>query len=681
MNKSNQLLADITAFRTYAKYLAHLGRRESLAETINRNMNMHLERYPKLSKDIVKAFQRVHDYKVMPSMRGMQFAGEAILKNNARLFNCSYCPIDDVKAFSEGMFLLLSGVGFGYSVQRQHINKLPKVQVPKETEVYIIHDSIYGWAEALNVLVEAYFYGKIRPEFDFSHIRAKGSYLVTTGAKAPGPEPLKAMLKLVEERLKLAIGRKLKPIEVHDIVCISSDAVLAGGIRRAACICLFDKDDKEMLTCKHGNWWEKNPQRARANNSAVLLRSETSKEEFDYIFKMCQESGSGEPGFSWTNNVNLGTNPCVTGDTEILTDNGYQRIDSLVDQNVNIWNGFEWSNVTPKITGHNQELVKVIFSDGRTLTCTKYHKFFIVKDYTGESNIIEAKDLESGMKLIKHKFPVIEHGLELKNAYTQGFVSAEGMDGYNFCWVYEPKYMCLERLKENIKTERKEYKDRKSITFKEPMLPKCFIPQEYNLKSKLNWLAGLFDGDGTELKEGGLQLVSVDKTFLLGLQKLLSTIGIQSKIVLGTKSGFRSMPNGHGGVKDFYCQESYRICIGAVQMQELKRLGLKCERMKFDKIPNRDASQFITVVDVIEDGIADVVYCFNEPKRHLGIFNGIITGQCHEISLNPQQFCNLTSINQTAITDKRDFMNRVYAATLIGTLQASYTDFHYLRPI
>lgn len=310
MNKSNQLLADITAFRTYAKYLAHLGRRESLAETINRNMNMHLEKYPKLSKDIVKAFQRVHDYKVMPSMRGMQFAGEAILKNNARLFNCSYCPIDDVKAFSEGMFLLLSGVGFGYSVQKEHINKLPKVQTPKETEVYIIHDSIYGWAEALNVLVDAYFYGKIRPEFDFSHIRAKGSYLVTTGAKAPGPEPLKAMLKLVEERLKLAIGRKLKPIEVHDIVCISSDAVLAGGIRRAACISLFDKDDKEMLTCKHGNWWERNPQRARANNSAVLLRSETTKEEFDYIFQMCQESGAGEPGFSWTNDKQFGFNPC-----------------------------------------------------------------------------------------------------------------------------------------------------------------------------------------------------------------------------------------------------------------------------------------------------------------------------------------------------------------------------------
>lgn len=311
MNNSNKLLSDITAFRTYAKYLSHLGRRETLEETINRCMNMHLERYPKLSKDIVKAFQRVHDLKVMPSMRAMQFAGEAILKNNVRQYNCSFSPVNDVKVFSESLFLLLSGVGFGFSVQKRHISQLPKVQKPKESGLYVIHDSIQGWAESLNVLVEAYFYGKIKPEYDFSKIRPKGSYLVTTGAKAPGPEPLKAMLKQVEQKLEAAVGRQLRPIEVHDIICISSDAVLAGGIRRAALISLFDKDDNEMLTCKHGNWWEKHPHRARANNSAVLDRATTTREEFDHIFKMCQDSGSGEPGFYWSNNLDWGANPCV----------------------------------------------------------------------------------------------------------------------------------------------------------------------------------------------------------------------------------------------------------------------------------------------------------------------------------------------------------------------------------
>jgi ribonucleoside-triphosphate reductase len=310
VNLSNKLLSDITAFRTYAKYMAHLGRRETLSETINRDMIMHLQRFPKLSNEITKSFRYVHDLKVMPSMRALQFAGEAVLKNNIRQFNCSYAPIDDTKVFSEALFLLLSGVGFGFSVQNRHISKLPKLKKPNESVRYIVHDSIEGWSDALNTLLESYFFGKVKPDFDLSLIRAKGSYLVTTGAKAPGPEPLKIMLKQIEERLNLCIGRQLTSLEVHDIVCIISDAVLAGGIRRAALISLFDRTDIAMLKCKHGNWWEKYPYRARANNSAVLPRGKTTKEEFDFIYDMCRDSGSGEPGVYWTNNEDHGTNPC-----------------------------------------------------------------------------------------------------------------------------------------------------------------------------------------------------------------------------------------------------------------------------------------------------------------------------------------------------------------------------------
>ena len=311
MNKSNKLLSDIVAYNTYAKQLQHLGRRESLSETINRNMNMHLDRFPKLSSDIIKAYQRVHNLEVMPSMRAMQFSGEPIIKNNIRQYNCSFSNLDDVKVFSEALFLLLSGVGFGYSVQKKHISKLPKVTLPKEKGFFVIHDSIMGWAQALELLVNAYFFGSILPEFDFGNIRPKGSYLVTTGAKAPGPEPLKKMLEQVENMLKKALGRQLKSLECHDLVCVISDAVLAGGIRRAALICLFDRDDKDMLTCKHGEWWNVAPWRARANNSAVLPRDKVTKEEFFYIYEMCQKSGSGEPGFYWTDNEDWGTNPCV----------------------------------------------------------------------------------------------------------------------------------------------------------------------------------------------------------------------------------------------------------------------------------------------------------------------------------------------------------------------------------
>jgi len=310
MNQSNKLLSDIVAFRTYAKFLPHAGRREILEESINREMMMHLDKFPKLSRDIVKAFRKVHDLEVMPSMRGLQFAGDAILKNNARQYNCSFTPIDHVKTFSEVLFLLLSGVGVGFSVQRRHINNLPKVGTPREEGRFIIHDSILGWAQAVDALMDAYFNNSIKPVFDYSAIRPKGSYLVTTGAKAPGTEPLKYMLQAVEARLKEAQGRKLRAIEVHDIVCLISDCVLAGGIRRAALLSLFDRDDTEMLTAKSGEWWVKHPYRARANNSAVLPRAEVTKDEFMEIFRTCKDSGAGEPGFSWTNNPDWGFNPC-----------------------------------------------------------------------------------------------------------------------------------------------------------------------------------------------------------------------------------------------------------------------------------------------------------------------------------------------------------------------------------
>lgn len=310
MNSSNKLLSDLVAFRTYAKHLPNLGRRETFEETINRNMAMHLDKFPQLSRDIVKAYQKVHELSAMPSMRGLQFAGEAIVKNNIRQYNCSFLPIDDVRAFGEVLFLLLSGTGVGFSVQKKHVGQLPAVGLPQEETPFIIHDSIMGWAQALDALVEAYFFRRLRPIFDYSQVRPKNSYLVTTGARAPGPDPLRKMLNDVEGKLKVAVGRKLRPIEVHDIVCIISDCVLSGGIRRAATISLFDRDDDEMLKSKSGEWWLNHAYRARANNSAVLPRGEVTREEFNHIFSICKNSGSGEPGFSWTNDVDWGYNPC-----------------------------------------------------------------------------------------------------------------------------------------------------------------------------------------------------------------------------------------------------------------------------------------------------------------------------------------------------------------------------------
>lgn len=319
-DRSIDILSDISHFMKYAKYIDSLNRRETFAETVERNMNMHVKSFPLIKEEIEAAYQFVLDKKVLPSMRSMQFAGKSIELNNSRIFNCSFLPVDHIDSFSEVMFLLLSGCGVGFSVQRHHVEGLPELKGPRinsstgkpRRRRYVIGDSIEGWADAVKVLIEAYFYGKSDPDFVYDNVRPKGARLITSGGKAPGPQPLKDCIHNVRKILDTkAPGSKLRPIEVHDIVCYIADAVLAGGIRRAALISLFSFDDEEMLAAKFGNWWESNPQRARANNSAVALRHRIKKREFFDLWEKIKSAESGEPGIYFSNNQDWGANPCV----------------------------------------------------------------------------------------------------------------------------------------------------------------------------------------------------------------------------------------------------------------------------------------------------------------------------------------------------------------------------------
>lgn len=310
---STQILSDITVYMKYARYLPEKQRRETWDELVTRNMEMHIKKYPKLKADIVDTYKLVLDKKVLPSMRSMQFAGKPIEISPNRVFNCAYAPVDDWRVFGEIMFLLLGGTGVGYSVQQHHVDELPEIHKPNlnRSRRYLVNDSIEGWADAVKHLVRSYFYGGSKLRFDYSDIRPKGARLVTSGGKAPGPQPLKECLVKVEGVLnEKNDGDKLSAIEVHDIVCHIADAVLAGGIRRAALISLFSADDNEMIACKAGNWWETNPQRGRANNSAVLLRHRITKEFFLDLWKRVEASNAGEPGIYLSNDKDWGTNPC-----------------------------------------------------------------------------------------------------------------------------------------------------------------------------------------------------------------------------------------------------------------------------------------------------------------------------------------------------------------------------------
>lgn len=510
-------------------------------------------------------------------------------------------------------------------------------------------DSKYGWGDvSRNMIITSMSGGGIGN--DFSDIRPSGSDINGHRGICPGPISLMELLDGSAPPIRSGGGRRVAMLfglsSRHPDISEFIDSKLVKGKLTNANISIKSLDTTDFIKAVNKNLdWDLN-WKGRYKNKIK------AKDLWDKI--VYNNYHHAEPGFlNWElveeeNTISylrelLITNPCVPSGTEVLTRIGYQEIQTLVNTEVEVWNGFEWSKVTPKVTGHNRELVTVSLSNGRSLTCTTNHKFVIQKSYKdGDVERVEAKDLQPGMKLIKTEYPVIEEGKSVnsKEAYTQGFISAEGMDGYNHFSIYDPKIMCLPRLSGKA-SKRDSLRGKTNFIINFKQYNKSFIPFEWNLNSKLNWLSGLFDGDGCELKEGGLQLVSVDERFLLNLQKLLTTVGISSKVVPFKPAGWKPMPDGRGAFKDYYCQESKRICIGAVQIQFLKSLGLKCERLKFEKTPQRDASQFVTVVDVTEAGIADIVYCFTEPKRNLGCFNGIVTGQCGEIPLSEHESCCL----------------------------------------
>jgi ribonucleoside-triphosphate reductase len=317
-------LQDFIAVSRYSRYRADLGRREVWSEAVERVRDMHLKFFagkgPELAAEIVTAFDLVKERKILPSMRSIQFGGEAILQKHGRIFNCSFSFADRPRFFSEAFYMLLCGTGVGFSVQKHHVNKLdlcrrtfhPDRVSPEFPwqETHVIADTIEGWADAVDRLIWSYLNdGTNVVRFDYSLIRPAGSPLKVGGGKAPGPEPLRTALEKIREVLDSRPDMYLRPIDVYDIVMHMSQAVLSGGVRRSATICLFSSDDEDMRNAKTGDWFNTHPQRAFSNNSAILERDVASKEEFMALFEAQKQFG--EPGFYFTANRDYGANPCV----------------------------------------------------------------------------------------------------------------------------------------------------------------------------------------------------------------------------------------------------------------------------------------------------------------------------------------------------------------------------------
>lgn len=676
-------LSKITIFSKYSKYLGDKQRRETWDEIIDRYVKMMIKKYPKLEEPITVNSAFIREKKVLPSMRALQFAGLALELNNSRGYNCGFLPIDSYHSFSETMFLLLGGTGIGYSVQKHHVAQLPSIKKPTRKKKYLIEDSIMGWADAVKALMKAYLEGKFMPDFDFSSIRPKGAKLITAGGKAPGPEPLKICLVHIQAILdRKQEGEKLSTLECHDILCHIANSVLAGGIRRASLISLFSHDDEEMITCKYGNWWELNEQRGRSNNSAILERGKVTEEEFNALWKRIEASGSGEPGIYWTNNKDLGTNPCCfVGDTQILTPVGYKKIKDLVgegellNKNGEICNSLVWSNGVKPV-------IELILSNKKKIKCTQEHKFMLIDKSEREAKDLKGERIMSYFNLNEEVSEYTKYGFIQGDGCTSRLLSKshKGLEiniGHNDNDIFE----LFEIKKEQNKTTYyiNGYNEILKIlkfdnkTLPERVLPKTFF--KWDRKDQLMFFKGLYSANGCIINGARISFKTTSKLLVKEMMHYLEYFNISAYYTTNKEKEVK-FSNGN-----YICKESYDINISSLEgvLTFANKIGFVHQYKKEALIDliNIKSPKIIAIKNAGEQEVFDFSLA---DETHWGVVEGVVAHNC-EIALRPFQFCNLCEVNVNDIKNQQDLNDRVGIAAFFGTLQAGFTNFHYLRDI
>ena len=352
-------------------------------------------------------------------------------------------------------------------------------------------------------------------------------------------------------------------------------------------------------------------------------------------------------------------NLCVAPETMILTRDGYKVISELENEKVEVWNGEEWSETTVVKTGENKKLLTVKTSSNQELTCTEYHKWYVQENYKQSSIVMKrTHELKVGDKLIKFDLPVIEGDVDLPFAYTNGFYSGDGCytKGNQRTYLYHEKQNLLNHIEDVRNVYVDEKQNRTVITHNGKLKDKYFVPLDnFTIESRLKWLSGLLDSDGTVARNGtneSLQIGSIHLEFLREIQLMLQTLGVTSKINNASDEGYRKLPlnDGTGNSGQFYCQEAWRLLISSSGLFKLSQLGLVTHRLVWThRMPQRNAEQFVTVKEVVDNGRYDDVFCFTEPKRNMGVFNGILTGQCQESFSNTKpdvyaHTCSLASL-------------------------------------
>lgn len=690
-------LQDYTFISKYSRWLQDKNRRETWNEAvIDRVKKMMYEKYIDfdVKEEIDWAYDLMLKKRVLGSQRALQFGGDPVLQKNCRIYNCTGTYIDRPRVFQEYMYMLLCGCGVGFSVQQHHIEKLPNlVKGKKYSKTFVIEDSIEGWSDAIGVLINSYFnhelfgeYNGRNIDFDFSKIRPAGANLSSAG-KAPGPKPLKKCLEKIKYILDESIGQeKLNSIQVYDILMHAADAVISGGVRRSATICIFSKNDQDMLQAKTGNWIKENPQRGRSNNSALLLRDSTSKEEFSSFIQYIKQFG--EPGFYWATSTEELPNPCQPSWAKILTPNGIRTIGDLKEGD-KIWSEDKWVNITKKWSTGIKNVYKYTTTSG-VFFGTEQHK--IVSN--GEKikvDIAESIDIFTGpYSKAECIYPeLVMDGLVLgggsvhkaSNNLIYLTIGKDDQDYFNS----EIKSLLL---RERNALSPGAYEITTDICPNElPVTYDRKIPDRYLTLPRdkvFSFLRGIYSANGS-VCDNRITLKSTSINIIEEVQLLLSSVGIRSYYTTN-KSKVVKFENG-----DYRCKQSYDLNISSDRNKFIESIGF-IQKYKNEKILSKHSNNQKTTYEIISKELIsnEEVYDITvDGDSHTYWTQGCNVSNCVEIGFycydsfgnSGIQMCNLSTINSSKCKTVDLFHESCKAASIIGTLQAGYTNFSYLGSV
>lgn len=720
----------------YANYLWEEGRLETWEETITRVVEVLRTISGNRFSSLIyqRMFELLYMGEIAPSMRLMAMSEEAIQRDNTVIYNCSFGLCDRPEIFAEALYIGMSGCGVAFSVEKRNIEKLPVV-APSTGRVYqwAVPDTQEGWAESVKQLTYALYNGD-DIEFDYSEIRPSGAPLKIKGGFASGPEPLETIHNAMRRIFSSAQNRQLTSLEVYDLMNWMLEAGISGATRRSAGLVLFDADDDDLLNAKYPGFWNHPEHKVRANsNNTVVYEKEMTSEDFDRVTSPWF-NGLGEPGLFRRDNAirnapewrefpdpdYVGINSCFAAGTMVQTRNGHFPIESLVGRVAEVWNGSQWVTIDNfRVTNENQEVFKITLHDGSEIVATDYHKF-ILEDGT----VKLLKELQIGDKLQITEAPDTHGNLKINGAYFKGFMVGDGTLSqdrvYPILYLYEPKYICKERLENSLsEIEPIQYgtyerfdivwgqspskQNRQTLTGvscrrheinpflqRKNGLPEWIFAADY--ESKLEFIAGLFDADGTasQTANGYLyQYSSVHLQLLKDIQLLLKTIGVQSTLRLNKEVTVKDFNDGYG---EYPTQNLYRLTInqsGSIvlsrQVKFTRLFSFADKELKYNTKPrwNRIAS-------IEFSHTADEVYCCTVPGTHqFSLSCKVNVRQCGEISLSPSpidgsvsgggwHFCNLTAVHARPHDTVETLEEKVFFATLIGDIQSLATNFQFL---